>query len=230
MMSTALLRPSVTRTSPGGKSQPRRRRFGDETLPITDDMRARRAAISPANESSSPGTKTAWYNISGGRKVSALPSDSWSLTYRGAPYQSGAVNPKQFFPFVLGAVLYTFPVQADWPEFRGPHGDGHVPGKSVGLPLHWSETNNVKWKAEIPQQGISAPIVLNGQVWLTSATADGHDFFVICVDADTGKVRFNEKIFHSDNPESLGNGKGMNTYATPTAVVEPGRVYVHFGS
>ena len=44
--------------------------------------------------------------------------------------------------------------QADWPEFRGPWGDGHVsaPGdtKPIGLPLHWSETNNVKWKTEIP--------------------------------------------------------------------------------
>ena len=117
---------------------------------------------------------------------------------------------------------------ADWPEFRGPKGDGHAPGS--GLPLHWSETNNVKWKTEIPLLGISTPVVMDGQVWLTTATPEGHDFFAICVDAKTGKVLFNEKIFHSDNPESLGNGKGMNTYATPSAVIEPGRVYVHFGS
>ncbi|HKQ40739.1 MAG TPA: PQQ-binding-like beta-propeller repeat protein [Verrucomicrobiae bacterium] len=118
--------------------------------------------------------------------------------------------------------------RGDWPEFRGPRGDGHVPGKSA-LPLHWSETNNVKWKTEIPYQGISAPIIMGGQVWLTTATPDGHDFFVICVEAETGRVRVNEKLFHSDNPESLGNGKGMNTYATPSGAIEPGRVYVHFG-
>ena len=59
---------------------------------------------------------------------------------------------------------------------------------------------------------------------------DGHDFFAICVDADTGKIRFNEKVFHSDNPEPLGNGASMNCYATPSPVIEPGRVYVHFGS
>jgi outer membrane protein assembly factor BamB len=100
----------------------------------------------------------------------------------------------------------------------------------VGLPLTWSETNNVKWKTEIPYQGISTPVLMGGQVWLTTATPEGHDFFAICVDEEAGKVRFNEKIFHSDNPESLGNGKGMNTYATPSAVIEPGRVYVHFGS
>ena len=42
--------------------------------------------------------------------------------------------------------------RADWPEFRGPRGDGHAsaPGdpQPIGLPLHWSETNNVKWKTD----------------------------------------------------------------------------------
>jgi outer membrane protein assembly factor BamB len=130
---------------------------------------------------------------------------------------------------LLSAVLSPV-LRADWPEFRGPQGDGHVAGKLIGLPLHWSETNNVKWKTEIPYQGISTPVLMAGQVWLTTATAEGNDFFAICVDAESGKIRFNEKIFHSDNPESLGNGKGMNTYATPSAVLEPGRAYVHFGS
>ena len=123
---------------------------------------------------------------------------------------------------------------ADWPEFRGPWGDGHVaaPGdtKPIGLPLHWSETNNVKWKLEIPHRGWSTPVVMGGQVWVTTATEDGHDFFAIGVDAETGKIRFTEKVFHSDNPESLGNGASMNCYATPSPVIEPGRIYVHFGS
>jgi outer membrane protein assembly factor BamB len=121
---------------------------------------------------------------------------------------------------------------ADWPEFRGPWGDGHVsaPGDSklAGFPLHWSDTENVKWKTEIPDRGWSTPVVMDGQVWLTTATADGHDFFALCVDADSGKIRFNEKIFHSDTPEPLGNN--VNSYATPSPVIERGRVYVHFGS
>ncbi|HXT39413.1 MAG TPA: PQQ-binding-like beta-propeller repeat protein [Candidatus Angelobacter sp.] len=123
---------------------------------------------------------------------------------------------------------------ADWPEFRGPTGDGHVSApvdsKPVGLPLHWSETNNIKWKTEIPYRGWSTPVVMGGQVWLTTATEDGHDYFVIGADADTGKVRFNEKVIHTDNPEPLGNGASMNCYATPSPVIEPGRLYVHFGS
>lgn len=70
---------------------------------------------------------------------------------------------------------------------------------------------------------------MGGQVWLTTATEDGHDFFAIGVDAESGKILFNEKVFHCDTPEPLGNGASMNCYATPSPVIEPGRVYVHFG-
>ena len=123
---------------------------------------------------------------------------------------------------------------ADWPDFRGPWGDGHVSGpgvtKPVGLPLHWSETNNIKWKSEIPHRGWSTPAVMGGQVWLTTATEDGHDYFALCVDKANGKIVFNEKVFHTDSPEPLGNGASMNCYATPSPVIEAGRVYVHFGS
>jgi len=122
--------------------------------------------------------------------------------------------------------------QADWPRFRGPSGDGLVtrPGSAeqIGLPVRWSETENVTWKTAIPHLGWSSPVVMDGQVWLTTATAEGHDFHAICVDADSGAIRFNERLFHTDDPEPLGNP--LNSYASPTPVVEPGRVYVHFGS
>jgi len=122
----------------------------------------------------------------------------------------------------------------DWPDFRGPWRDGRAtaPGQTnqLGLPLHWSETENVKWKTAIPYQGWSSPVILNGQIWLTTATIDGHDFFAICVDEETGKVLLNQRIFHCDKPESLGAAVNFNCYASPSAVLEPGRVYVNFGS
>ena len=133
---------------------------------------------------------------------------------------------------LLLTLLGTLPAEADWPEFRGPWGNGHVspPGdtKPAGLPLTWSERQNVKWKTPIPHRGWSTPVVMGKQVWLTTATPDGHDFFAICVDADSGKVLSNEKMFHSDAPEVLGND--VNCYASPSPVIEPGRVYVQFGS
>ncbi len=122
--------------------------------------------------------------------------------------------------------------QADWPRFRGPSGDGLAtrPGSAerIGLPVRWSETENIAWKTAIPHLGWSSPVVMDGQIWLTTATAEGHDFYAICVDAKSGAIRFNERLFHAADPEPLGNP--LNSYASPTPVVEPGRVYVHFGS
>ena len=147
-----------------------------------------------------------------------------------------AINLLRISVFIGVAALLGSDARAagvEWPDYRGPFGSGHASAsgeaKPLGLPLQWSETNHVKWKTEIPLHGISTPIVLDGQVWLTTAAVDGHDFFVIRVAAESGKVTLNEKLFHSDQPESLGNGASMNSYATPSAVAEPGRVYVHFG-
>jgi outer membrane protein assembly factor BamB len=69
---------------------------------------------------------------------------------------------------------------------------------------------------------------MEGKVWLTTATEKGNDFFVICVDANTGQILLNKKLFQSDNPEPLGNS--VNCYASPSPTVEAGRVYIHFGS
>ena len=120
---------------------------------------------------------------------------------------------------------------------RGPWSNGHVsaPGEtnSAGLPLHWSETENVKWKTPIPYRGWSTPVVLGGQVWLTTATEDGHEFFVLCVDAATGKILCNEQTFslrHAGIARLGGDRQPQNSYATPSPVIEPGRVYVSFGS
>jgi outer membrane protein assembly factor BamB len=120
------------------------------------------------------------------------------------------------------------PAPTGWPEFRGPLGNGHAADQSAGLPLDWSETKNVRWKTPIPHLGWSTPVVLDGQVWVTTATKRGHDFFALCLDAATGEVRFHERLFHADEPEPLGNG--VNCYASPSPAIEPGRVYIHFGS
>ncbi len=123
-------------------------------------------------------------------------------------------------------------VYADWPAFRGPLGTGMVPassdGSSESVPLQWSETEHIKWKTPIPHSGLSTPVVMDGRVWLTTATLEGHDFFVLCVDADSGEVLLDKRLFHADDPEPLGNR--VNGYASPSPVAEAGRVYVSFGS
>ena len=141
---------------------------------------------------------------------------------------------KQLTRCLVLFLILLFPaiVLGDWPQFRGPFGMGIIsaPGqaRTIGLPVKWSETENVTWKTAIPYRGWSTPVVMDGRIWLTTATLEGNDFFVICLDAETGEILLNRNLFHCDNPEPLGND--VNCYASPSPVVEHGRVYISFGS
>jgi outer membrane protein assembly factor BamB len=122
---------------------------------------------------------------------------------------------------VLGALC----ALAQWPQFRGPDGNGVSP--ATGLPLTWSETANVRWKTPIHGRAWSSPVILGNQIWMSTATPDGKELFAVAVAKDTGKILFDLKLFDVPNPQSA---HAFNSYASPTPVIEAGRVYVTFGS
>jgi outer membrane protein assembly factor BamB len=113
----------------------------------------------------------------------------------------------------------------NWPEFRGPHGDGT--STTIGLPLTWSETDHVAWKTPIHGKAWSSPVVWGSQAWFTTANEDGRELFAVCVDRDTGKVIRDEKLFDVEKPQFVHK---FNSAASPTPAIEAGRVYVTFGS
>src|SRR6266849_3031224 len=113
----------------------------------------------------------------------------------------------------------------NWPQFRGPGGNGI--SYCTGAPLKWSETENVRWKTPIHDKGWSSPVVWDDQVWLTTAPADGTRLYAVCVERSTGKVLHDLKLFDVEKP---GFCPPTNSYATPTPAIEDGRVYIHFGS
>ncbi|MGD9720594.1 MAG: PQQ-binding-like beta-propeller repeat protein [Pirellulales bacterium] len=127
----------------------------------------------------------------------------------------------------LAWVLVLLPTAAasDWPQFRGPDGQGHSTSKNV--PLTWSETENIAWKTAVPGHGWSSPSILGQQIWVTTATDENHSLRAICVDRTTGKVTHDVEVFHIDEPGAV---HANNSHASPTPVLEPGRVYVHFGA
>ncbi len=131
------------------------------------------------------------------------------------------------FASLLSALVSTVPVifAADnWPQFRGPTGDGQSNAK--GLPVTWSETENVKWKTPIHDKGWSSPVIWGDQIWITTATTNGSELFVLTLDKNTGKVIRDVKLFTAEQPALWMK---FNSYASPTPVIEEGRVYVSFG-
>ena len=113
----------------------------------------------------------------------------------------------------------------NWPQFRGPDGDGHA--KAAHPPLTWSETSNIAWKAPIHGRGWSSPVIFKDQIWVTTATEGGQKLFAVCIDRDSGRVVQDIHVFDVEDPEHVAK---VNSYASPTPVIEDGRVYVHYGT
>lgn len=138
---------------------------------------------------------------------------------------------------IVGAWLLTMLSAAstqaeDWPQFRGPNGQGH--STETGLPSEWSESHNIAWKVPL-DEGWSSPVIAGGRVWVTAVnttrTARSQEAAVslrlVGLDAETGRQVINVEVFRLERPEAI-NVK--NSRASPTPIVDGDRIYVHFGA
>jgi outer membrane protein assembly factor BamB len=147
------------------------------------------------------------------------------------------------------AASFSFSLAEDWPQWRGPTGQGIASDRPV--PIKWNETENIAWKTPIRGKGWSSPVILGDQIWLTTAElkpdteenikrrlaantggqplelAGEATFRAICVDRESGKVLHDVEVFTVQEPQWVHR---MNSYASPTPVLEPGRLYCHFGT
>ena len=149
-------------------------------------------------------------------------------------------------PIATCALLAGFSaaLSQDWPQWRGPEANGISP--ETGLPLRWSASENVAWKARLPGRGMSTPIVLADRVFVTSqigngivdATSaryegpvpkdDGPVTFVIqCFRRTDGKIEW-EKRVEAETP--LPPVHMFHNLATPSPVTDGERLYCWFGT
>ena len=127
---------------------------------------------------------------------------------------------------ILSMLLAASSLTVQWPDFRGPGGQGH--SSESGLPIEWSESKNVVWKTATPGSGWSSPIVAGGRVWLTAATgARDVSLRALAYDAATGRKDVDVEVFSLRRPGAI-NAK--NSHASPTPVADGDRIYVHFGA
>lgn len=129
------------------------------------------------------------------------------------------------FLFLIALNARLDAAEESWWQFLGPDGNTH--SAATNLPVKWTDDENVAWKTPIHNRGWSSPVVYGNQIWITTATADGHKLFAMCVDKVTGRVLHDRQIFDVKQPQKI---TVENTYATPTPVIEEGRVFVHFGT
>lgn len=129
-----------------------------------------------------------------------------------------------FSPLLAGAG------ETEWPQFRGPTGQGV--SAAANVPIQWSATEHVAWKIEVPGRGWSSPVLSKGRLYLTSAetTADSPDvtLHALCLDAANGHVIWDTEVFHPD-PSGPAAMHRKNSPASGTPIVTNDRLYVHFG-
>jgi outer membrane protein assembly factor BamB len=177
-----------------------------------------------------------------------LQAANWGL--RGGQQAKYYRMDMKFMALVFGAMSVLLagpfaglsaPAGLDWPQFRGPRGDGTAP--EANPPTHWSETTNLAWKVKVPGRGRSSPVLLGDRIWLTTAveqnvvrknigsddmqTADHISLRVVCLDRATGNPLWETTLFEVDQPDPA---HWLNSWATPTPAAEPGRIYCDFGT
>ncbi len=139
----------------------------------------------------------------------------------------------------------------DWPQFRGPSGDGH--SAATNLPTTWGGfLEPPAWKTSLPGAGWSSPIVIGDRIWVTAAEQTALDtaalteklaahpygelefqadaavqLIAVELDSGSGEILRRLDLLEEENPTPIHIA---NSYASPTPVTDGQRLYCHFGS
>jgi outer membrane protein assembly factor BamB len=114
-----------------------------------------------------------------------------------------------------------------WPQFRGPTADG-VAATNAQPPTAWGESTNLLWKLPIAGKAWSSPVAWGDKIWLTTASDDGLSMSALCVDRNTGAIRWNKEVFA--NAATQPDFHAFNSYGSPSPVVDANNLYVSFGA
>ncbi len=149
---------------------------------------------------------------------------------------------------VFSLAVVQVQAQEDWPQWRGPQGQGHA--ETTGLPSEWSAEENVVWHRQLPGRGWSSPVVTGDQIWLTTAVetpatpeeiqrlkelpggqplniSGSVSLRAQCVDFKTGEILHDIELFNEYEPQPIHS---LNSYASPSPIVDQGKLFCHFGA
>jgi outer membrane protein assembly factor BamB len=144
---------------------------------------------------------------------------------------------------------------SDWPQWRGPGGQGV--SNEAGVPTTWTPSTNIAWKAAVEGRGHSSPIVARGRIFLTTSVKGDqvpgrkapvhlgfdrkpgyvhpdsvdvdfkHALKVIAIDAASGKLVWTHTPYDGVMADDRHR---KNTYASSTMATDGTLVYAFFES
>jgi outer membrane protein assembly factor BamB len=131
---------------------------------------------------------------------------------------------------LLSPGLLVFLLAGNWPQWRGPHGDSV--SDETGLPLKWSDTENIAWKCPLPGEGVSIPAIWEDAVFVT-AQAENR-LLILRINRISGKVEWTRQVGTGETPREAPRGHQkfhkLQNLASPSPVTDGAVVVVHFGN
>lgn len=140
-----------------------------------------------------------------------------------------------------------------WPQFRGPDGNGIA--KDQTIPTEFGESDGVTWKTDLPGLAWSSPVIADGTIWVTTAIervptkeerldllkkngieerkfkqlsiAKSIELKLIAISLKSGSVQKTIDLTAIDSPDAIHS---LNSYASPTPVIDAQHIYCHFGT
>lgn len=139
---------------------------------------------------------------------------------------------------MIGLLLFTVPVSADWLQFRGPGGLGIAPDKNV--PATWSDSSNIVWKFDAKGAGGSCPVVVGDRVFITSYSGYGLDRsepgeqkdlkrHLICIERKSGKAMWTRDFPAPLPEENYSSYQALHGYASSTPVSDGKNIWIFLG-
>lgn len=123
---------------------------------------------------------------------------------------------------IIGLSAPTVLRAEQWPGWRGPRGDGA--SDEIGIPVHWSATENIAWKTAIPGKGHSSPIVWGDRVFLTTCIEKQQRRMLLCLDRRDGRILWQRDVMQAP----LEHKHFLNSFASSTPVTDGKHVWVTF--
>lgn len=139
-------------------------------------------------------------------------------------------------PFLLAPAAAS--ADSNWPQWRGPNGDGRSPDEE--LPLRWSEQEGVAWKSTLPEWGTSTPAIWKNRIFVTTHV-DDRDLILLCLDKTDGHVLWKQQVGTGSTPRApSGKNSGWerrqqrfhvdHNLASPSPITDGQLIVVHFGN
>ncbi len=123
---------------------------------------------------------------------------------------------------LLGLLVCSVVAAEEWPGWRGPRGDGT--SLETGIPIRWSQTENVAWKVPIPGIGHSSPVVWGDRIFVTTCLEKDTRRMLLCLDRRDGKLLWEREVLTS----KLEPKHKLNSFASSTPVTDGKHVWVTF--